>query len=110
MIDGILANCPVADLDRAEDWYTRLFERGPDQRPMTGLLEWHLGESFGFQVWADRQRAGGTVVVLQETALDDLADRLTTTGIDHSGPEPGGGARILRVRDPDGNLIVCTGD
>lgn len=73
MIRAVLAHCTVTDLDRAEDWYTRLLNREPDARPMPGLIEWHLGEGFGVQVWSEPDRAGHSSVVLDETALDAAA-------------------------------------
>lgn len=109
MIRGVLAQCTVTDLERAEGWYRRLFERGPDARPMPGLLEWHLGDGFGLQVWSEPARAGRSCVVLEETDLDAAAGRLPHAGIAHDGPEPGGGARILQLVDPDGNRVVFTG-
>lgn len=109
MIKGILANCTVSDLARAEDWYTRLFEREPDHRPMPGLLEWHLGQGFGVQVWADPERAGKSTVVLDVADLNADAARLLSLGISHHGPERGGGAHILQLEDPDGNLVVLAG-
>ncbi len=109
MIRRLLANCTVTDLDRAEDWYTRLLDRGPDARPMPGLLEWHLDDSSGLQVWSEPDRAGRSSVVLEETDLDQAAAHATETGIDHDGPQPGGGARILQLTDPDGNRVVLVG-
>lgn len=109
MIHRVLANCTVTDLDRAEQWYSRLFGREPDARPMPGLIEWHLGDTFGVQVWSESGRAGHSSVVLVETDLDAAAARLATAGIGHSGPQPGGGARILKLTDPDGNRVVLTG-
>jgi catechol 2,3-dioxygenase-like lactoylglutathione lyase family enzyme len=109
MIDRLLANCTVADLDRAEEWYTRLFDRVPDARPMPGLIEWRLADTFGLQVWRDSARSGHSSVVLDETDLDAAAARFATAGIQHDGPQPGGGARILQLTDPDGNAVVFTG-
>ncbi|MGH8880389.1 MAG: VOC family protein [Stackebrandtia sp.] len=109
MIHRLLANCTVTDGERAEAWYTRLFGHEPDTRPMPGLIEWQLSDTFGLQVWTEPDRAGGSTVVLDETDLDAAAAHLTATGIDHTGPQPGGGARILRVSDPDGNRVVFTG-
>ncbi|ROS75402.1 VOC family protein [Cellulomonas sp. PhB143] len=109
MIHRMLAHCTVTDLDRAERWYTALFERGPDARPMPGLVEWHLGDSFGLQVWSEPDRAGRSTVVLDETDLDAAAARAADAGIEHDGPQPGGGARILQLSDPDGNRVVLTG-
>jgi predicted enzyme related to lactoylglutathione lyase len=75
---------------------------------MPGLLEWHLGDSFGVQVWSEPDRAGQSTMVLEDTDLDATAARLTEQGIRHGGPQPGGGARILQLQDPDGNRIVFT--
>lgn len=109
MITGLLAHCTVTDLGQAENWYTRLFDRGPDARPMAGLMEWHLGDGFGVQVWSEPARAGRSCVVLQEGNLDASAERLASSGIAHDGPQPGGGARILQLADPDGNRVVLVG-
>lgn len=109
MITGLLANCSVSDLERAESWYTLLFDRGPDARPMPGLLEWRLGTSFGLQVWAEPERAGRSTVVLDVTDLDARAARLVALGIDHAGPQPGGGGRILQIADPDRNRVIFAG-
>ncbi|GGA54871.1 glyoxalase [Pseudoclavibacter endophyticus] len=109
MIHRVLAQCTVTDLDRAERWYSILFEREPDSRPMPGLIEWHLGDSAGMQVWSEPDRAGRSSVVLGETDLDAAAVRATAAGADHDGPQPGGGARILPLTDPDGNRVVFIG-
>ncbi|RJQ85557.1 VOC family protein [Amycolatopsis panacis] len=109
MIRRILAQSTVTDLGRAEDWYTRLFGRGPDARPMAGLLEWHLGETYGLQVWSEPGRAGASTVVLEETDLDAAAAHLRAAGLGHEAAQPGGGARILPLTDPDGNRVVLTG-
>lgn len=109
MIRRVYANCTVTDLDRAEEWYTRLFGRAPDARPMPGLIEWRLGDTFGVQVWSEPDRAGQSSVVLEETELDAAAARAAEAGIGHDGPQPGGGARILQLTDPDGNRVVLTG-
>ena len=109
MITQMLANCAVADGRRAEEWYSRLFGRGPDDRPMRGLIEWHLSDGIGVQVWEDAERAGHSAVVLGVDDLDATVAGLNDAGIAHGGTQPGGGARILVVPDPDGNSIVFTG-
>lgn len=109
MIKGILANCTVSDLQRAEAWYTVLFERAPDHRPMPGLLEWHLGQGYGVQVWYEPERAGNSTFVLDVTDLESDAKRLLSSGIAHHGPQRGAGAHILQLEDPDGNRIVLAG-
>lgn len=106
MFTGMLGNCTVSDVARAENWYARVFGRAPDARPMDGLIEWHLAPGFGVQVFADPERAGHSTVVLEVADLDAQAERLLASGIEHQGPQPGGGARILQLQDPDGNRVV----
>ena len=105
----LLAQAAVTDPAVAEQWYTTLFDGPPQSRPMDGLLEWHLGASFGLQVWLDPDRAGRSAMVVEESELDTLAARLSGAGLDHHGPKPGGGARVLILTDPDGNQVVFTG-
>lgn len=105
----VLAGSVVSDLATAEPWYRSLFGRDPDARPMAGLLEWHLDGASGVQVWQDPERAGRSSVVLGSDDLDAAVERLTAEGVAHDGPEPGGGARLLRLVDPDGNSVVLLG-
>ncbi|OZM70373.1 glyoxalase [Amycolatopsis antarctica] len=109
MIRRVMANCTVTDSARAEDWYARLFDREPDARPMAGLIEWDFGAGGGLQVWSEPGRAGRSSAVLEETDLDAAAAHATRVGIAHDGPQPGGGARILQLTDPDGNQVVLVG-
>ena len=110
MFTGLMASITVMDQDQAHDWYSKVFERDPDASPMPGLLEWHFGSEFGVQVWAEPQRAGYSTAVIGESDIGALAERLTAAGVDHGGPEPGGGQRILQIADPDGNRIVFSGE
>jgi predicted enzyme related to lactoylglutathione lyase len=106
---SVLAQSTVSDLGTAERWYTTLLGRGPDSRPMEGLLEWHVVAGGGVQVWAEPERAGGCTVLLSTDDLDGTAARLTASGLADGGPEDGGGARLLRLTDPDGNRVVVLG-
>ena len=105
----VLAGSLVSDLDAAEAWYSALFDRGPDARPMSGLLEWHLPGGSGVQVLLDPARAGRGSLVLGTGDLDATAARLSAASLPHTGPQPGGGARLLLLRDPDGGSVVLTG-
>ena len=108
-IHDVFAQATVTDLGAAEQWYSTLFGRGPDTRPMDGLIEWRLGAGFGVQVWSEPERAGHSSMVLGESDLDGLAARLTGAGIDHSGPQQVTASRILPLTDPDGNRVVISG-
>ena len=108
-ITRLLAQMTVTDADEAEAWYTRLFGCGPDARPMPGLLEWHLTDSFGVQVWGEAARAGTSCMVLDESDLEGLAARLDRAGVKHDAAQDASTVRILPIQDPDGNRIVFTG-
>ncbi|MFF0309709.1 VOC family protein [Streptosporangium sp. NPDC004379] len=104
----LLAQMTIVDLERAIGWYAKLFGRDADARPMDGMAEWHLAPNFGVQLWEDAERAGRSTMVVDESDLDALADRLTREGIDH-GVRQVTASRILVVTDPDGNGIVFSG-
>ena len=104
----MLAQMTVTDLEPAVAWYTRLLGAEPDDRPMDGLVEWHLDPAFGVQVWADAERAGNSTMVIVESELDGLAQRLAGDGIRHDGIQDATTTRVLMVTDPDGNRIVFT--
>lgn len=106
---GVLAQSTVRDLDTATTWYAALFGRPQDADPMPGLREWHLGEGYGVQVWAEPERAGRSSLVLADPDLDGTAARLTAAGIEHAGVEQVTSSRALVLLDPDGNRVVLTG-
>lgn len=106
---SVLAQSTVRDLRAAEPWYTALLDREPDARPMDGLLEWRVPDGGGLQVWAEPERAGQSTVLLATDDLDATAARLVASGIATGEVEPGGGARLLRLGDPDGNRVIVFG-
>lgn len=108
-VQRLLAQMTVTDLGVAEDWYAALFGGGPDDRPMEGLLEWHLGESFGVQVFAEPDRAGRSAMVLDESDLDGFVARLDAAGIAYEGPTDVTASKVVQLADPDGNRIVLSG-
>lgn len=109
-IRNVLAQATVTDLATAETWYSALFDRQPDARPMDGLIEWRLGDNFGVQVWSEPERAGRSSMVLGESDLDGLAARLAEADIDHAGPQQVTASRVLLLEDPDGNRVVVSGE
>jgi len=106
---GVLAQSTVTDLARATTWYAALLGREPDAAPMEGLHEWHLGEGYGVQVWAEPDRAGRSSMVLRDDDLDATATRLAEAGFDHDGVGEISEGRALFLLDPDGNRVVLTG-
>lgn len=107
---SMLAQCTVADLTRAQDWYEQLFERGPDLRPMDGLIEWHFGRISGLQVWHEPDRAGNSTVVLEIPGIGDELRRLDRLGVARDGIVHTPRFQVVTLYDPDGNRVVLTGD
>ena len=102
----IYAALLTADLAAAEGWYTKLFGRGPDNRPMDTLVQWELFDHVGLALSTDQEIAGRGVVFL---VVDDVAAerrRLQGLGIVLGDDIEGDYSTLAQVRDPDGNLLT----
>lgn len=96
----------TADLAAAERWYTSLFGRGPDNRPMDTLVQWELFDHGGVGLSTDKEIAGKGVMFL---IVDDFAAerrRLKGLGIVLGDDIEGDYSTLAQVRDPDGNLLT----
>ncbi len=96
----------TADLGAAEAWYTKLFGRGPDTRPMSTLVQWELFNQAGVGISTDDEIAGRGAIFL---IIDDVAaerERLRHVGIMLGDDIPGDYSTLAQVRDPDGNMIT----
>lgn len=104
-IDNALASVAVKDIDAAAAWYGRILGR-EGSRPMPSLAEWTFERGGGLQVYEGPERAGHGSFTLAVTDLDAEIRRLDELGVDTSGRMDGDNARILMIRDPDGNSIA----
>lgn len=105
-IDKIYAHLSCSDLESSIEWFGILFGRAPDARPMDGLAEWHHGERAGFQLYEDPAHAGHATLTLIVTGLEDERIRLKDGDLDPGPLERGDNFNLVRLRDPDGNLVV----
>jgi catechol 2,3-dioxygenase-like lactoylglutathione lyase family enzyme len=105
-LKAIYAQLSCSDLAGSIRWFASVFEREPDARPMPGLAEWHHDEKAGFQLFENKQNAGhGTLTLI----VDDVRDqhtRLSNAGMEPGDVQPADYTTIVRLRDPDGNLVV----
>ncbi len=104
-IQNALASVAVRDIEAAAAWYARVLGREPS-RPMPSLAEWTFERGGGLQVYEGPERAGNGSFTLAVTDLDQEIRLLDGLGVDTSGRMDGDNARILMIRDPDGNSIA----
>jgi catechol 2,3-dioxygenase-like lactoylglutathione lyase family enzyme len=96
----------TADLAAAEDWYTNVLGRGPDNRPMDTLVQWELSDQSGIGLSTDNEIAGKGAIFL---IVDDVAAerrRLRNLGIVLGDNIEGDYSTLAQLRDPDGNLLT----
>ncbi|WP_328293075.1 VOC family protein [Kineococcus sp. NBC_00420] len=106
-IDHVLAVAPVTDLAAATDWYTRLFGRVPDNRPMETLVEWRLTDTGWLQVFRTGGSPGTTTVNLAVADLDEALSELRGRGLQPGEVlEASKGVRLSALRDPAGNTVT----
>ncbi|QUJ75736.1 VOC family protein [Sulfitobacter albidus] len=103
-VTAILANLSCTDIDVSAAWYAHLFGREADASPMEGLREWYLGPEAGFQLFAGGAGVGSGTLTLRVTLLDAELLRLGIASAEEI--EQGAHTRFLRLKDPDGNLVV----
>lgn len=96
----------VADLAAAEGWYTNLFGRGPDHRPMDTLLHWELFDQGGLMLSSSDEIAGKGVMFLYVEDLAIERRRLRDLGIELDDDIEGDYSTLAQVRDPDGNQLT----
>lgn len=105
-LTAIYAQLSCADLDASRRWFAALFGREPDALPMTGLAEWHYDDCAGFQLFADAGHAGHGTLTLIVAGIRGEHRRLAAAGLAPGEIESADYTMIVRLRDPDGNLVV----
>jgi catechol 2,3-dioxygenase-like lactoylglutathione lyase family enzyme len=105
-IRTIFAHVSCSDLAASIAWYTKLFDHAPDRRPMEGLAEWHFTESAELQLYEEKKHAGHSTLTLGVLPMTPERERLVAAGLKPGEIEEAKDFYIMRMRDPDGNLIV----
>lgn len=106
MIEKIYAQLSCTRLVTSIPWFEALFGRPPDDRPMDGLAEWHIGKSAGFQLFRNESAAGQGTMTLIVSGLQDERRRLERLGLRPPLIEAADTVSLLQLRDPDNNLVV----
>jgi hypothetical protein len=105
-INNALASVPVKDLDVARPWYEKLFGRAPDSTPMPVLAEWKFAGGGCLQVYHAPDRSGGGSCTLAVRDINTAVDGLKRLGIDPGKLIDGGKAKVVMIKDPDGNSLA----
>jgi predicted enzyme related to lactoylglutathione lyase len=105
-INNVLASVPVRDVNAVRGWYETLFGRPPDSTPMPVLAEWKFAGGGCLQVYNAPDRAGGGSCTFAVSDIDTVVDRLKELGIDPGKLIDGGKAKVIMVKDPEGNSLA----
>ncbi|HWI84812.1 MAG TPA: hypothetical protein VNT42_00620 [Sphingomonas sp.] len=105
-IRGIYAALAAASLDRAESFYTQLFDREPDDRPMDGLIQWRDVAGANIQIFHDAKNAGSGRLTIVVPKMDKARGSLEEIGVTLTDESEGDYGRIAQIADPDGNRIT----
>lgn len=105
-LSRIFAHLSCSNLPTSRTWFEKLFGRAPDAHPMNGLAEWHHGGNAGLQLFENAQHAGRGTLTLIVEGLSGERERLEKAGLEPGEIEPATSARLVRLHDPDGNLVV----
>ncbi|HWW24498.1 MAG TPA: VOC family protein [Caulobacter sp.] len=105
-IQGIYAALATANMDRAEAFYAQLFDRGPDDRPMEGLIQWRNVAGANIQIFHDSEKAGSGRLTIVVPKMNEARASLEEMGVELTGETRGDYGRIAQLADPDGNRIT----
>jgi catechol 2,3-dioxygenase-like lactoylglutathione lyase family enzyme len=102
----LFAGIPVADLEQAKRFYSRLLGAEPSFLPNDTEAVWTLEEQRHMYVVLDAERAGGGLVTLFVEDLETRVAQIAGRGIEPATDETySNGVRKVSYRDADGNEV-----
>jgi hypothetical protein len=105
-IQTVFAHVSCADIKTSAAWYEKLFGKPPGRRPMATLVEWQFSDSAEVQLCEEKEHAGASTLTLGVLPLEPERKRLEAAGLSPGPIEETDGYFVMRLRDPDQNLIV----
>ena len=105
-IQGIYAALATASMENAEKFYAQLFGRGPDDRPMDGLIQWRDVAGANIQIFREKENAGSGRLTIVVPKMDEARRSLEELGVKLTSESQGDYGRIAQFADPDGNRIT----
>jgi glyoxylase I family protein len=105
-IDVLFACVPVADLDAAIAWYSRLLGRSPDVPVNDDEVMWQCSQAGWLYLLRDAPRAGNALVTVAVADLEAAVAEIRSHGLIGSTIDKVGDAgRKANFTDPDGNTV-----
>jgi catechol 2,3-dioxygenase-like lactoylglutathione lyase family enzyme len=108
-IDTFVAQVSCSDLRTSLRWYEKLFGRPPLRRPAPGLAEWGFADHAQVQLSEAPAQAGQSTLTLGVLPIAPQQTRLRKAGLNPGPILRADDLFVLRLRDPDGNLVVVAG-
>lgn len=105
-IVNVAASIPVGNLETGRHWYRQLLGRPPDDERVANVIEWKFDGGGALQVYELPERAGNGSATLSVTSLAEQMKAFTRLGIAAPGIMEARGARVLMIKDPDGNSLA----
>lgn len=105
-IQSVYTVASVADMNRGEAFYTALIGRGPDDRPMDGLIQWRGIGTAGIQVSLDASKAGHSLMTIVTPDMEAARNALKGAGLELGEDIQGDFGVLAQIDDPDGNRLT----
>jgi catechol 2,3-dioxygenase-like lactoylglutathione lyase family enzyme len=105
-IQGMYAALATASMEKAERFYTLLFGREPDDRPMDGLIQWRNVAGANIQIFHNKENAGSGRITIVVPEMGRARRSLEGMGVELADESTGDYGKIAQLTDPDGNLIT----
>jgi catechol 2,3-dioxygenase-like lactoylglutathione lyase family enzyme len=106
MTVDLFAGVAVKDIAAATEWYGTFFGGEPAFLPNDTEAVWEVGEHQYIFIEQAPERAGGALITVFVSDLDEVVDGISGRGIEPLKREAyENGVRKVTYRDPDGNEI-----
>lgn len=105
-IEGLFAVACITNIKKSVAWYTGLIGRGPDERPMDGLVQWRNLAGAGLQLVQEEDKAGTSLVTIVTPDMARARTDLAAAGLALGSDVQGDSGVIAQIDDPDGNRIT----
>lgn len=105
-IQTVFAHVSCSNISVSAPWYETLFDRKPIRRPTESVMEWQFSDSAEVRLHEEKAQAGSSTLTLGVLPLEPEQKRLLIAGLKPGQIEQTNGFFIMRLRDPDDNLIV----